>query len=82
MIADVTPRVVRPSLISIVAALAIGVSIAIQMIRGEPERRDAAGQTEIFPSVWQKIVSGPAVIIVLFLAFAIYAAVRYLPVWP
>ena len=82
MIADVTPHVMRPGLLSIVGALAIGVAIAINIIRGEPAPRQAAAQAELFPSVWQKIASGPAVLIVLFLAFAIYAAVRYLPIWP
>jgi len=82
MIADIAPRVARPSLLSIVGAVVMGVAIAISMIRGESEERDAAGQAEMFPSVWQKIVSGPAVFIVLILAFTLYAAVRYLPVWP
>lgn len=52
------------------------------MIRDEPDPPDAAGEREIVPSPLQKVTSGPAVIIVLFLAFTIYLAVRYLPVWP
>ena len=77
-----TSHMVRPDLISVIGAVGLGVAIALQMIRDDPDPPDAAGEREIFPSPFQKVTSGPAGIIVLILGFTIYLAVRYLPVWP
>ena len=77
-----TSHMVRPDLLSVIGAVGLGVAIALEMIRDEPDPPDAAGERGICPSPLQKVTSGPAVIIVLFLAVTIYLAVRYLPVWP
>jgi len=53
--------------------------------RHEARESSAAGRSpaaRAHSNPAQKIVSGPAVFIVLILAFTLYAAVRYLPVWP
>jgi hypothetical protein len=71
-----------PVWLSIAGAVAIGASIAANMILDEPEQRDADGKPELYPSVVQKVASGPAVLVVMFLGIAIYLAIRYLPIWP
>ena len=82
MIADIAPRMARPSLLSIAWAVVVGLTIALQMIREERDPLDESGEPEIFPSVWEKLASGPAVLIAVFLAVVIYGAVKYLPLWP
>lgn len=64
------------------SAVAVGVAIAAQMIRDEPEQADADGEPELYPSIARKVTSGPAVLVVMFLGMAIYLAIRYLPIWP